>query len=151
MSVEEDVACSCGCSCWLGVLYETNCSSGCSSLETRPLVNLQQMLRPFFSVLQSPLCAPVSLILSLSPLQMSRCQPFESNPPLQSFIQACAMWAVCAASPALAVPLAFIYAASVNIHLYPTAADDISSLSSFCQTAKSRPHRSGGSAAEWKP
>lgn len=36
------------------------------------------------------------------------------------------MWAVCAASPALAVPSAFIYAVSVNIHLYPTAADDIS-------------------------
>lgn len=69
---------------------------------------------------------PVSLILSLSPLQMSRCQLPESNRALQSFIQGCGMWVVCAVSPALAVPLAFIYAASVNIHLYPTAADDIS-------------------------
>lgn len=36
------------------------------------------------------------------------------------------MWVVCAASPALAVPFAFIYTVSVNIPLYPTAADDIS-------------------------
>lgn len=57
---------------------------------------------------------------------MSHCQSPESNLALQSFIQSCGMWAVCAASPALAVPFAFIYAVSVNIHLYPTAADDIS-------------------------
>lgn len=130
----------CVCSRWLGVPLSASCSSGCSSSDAgrhvldRPLVNLQQMLRSFFSVPQSPLCTrrkpglkhtsePNSVPL---PLQMSRCQPFEPNPPLRSFIQGRGMWAVCAASPALAVPLAFIYAASVNIHLYPTAADDIS-------------------------
>lgn len=34
---------------------------------------------------------PVSLILSLSPLQMSRCQLPESNRALQSFIQGCGL------------------------------------------------------------
>lgn len=53
-------------------------------------------------------------------------QSAESNLTLQSFIQGCGMWAVCAASLALAVPSSFIYAVSVNIPLYPIAADDIS-------------------------
>lgn len=57
---------------------------------------------------------------------MPRRQSAESNLTLQSFIQGCGMWAVCAASPALAVPASFIYAVSVNIPLYPIAADDIS-------------------------
>lgn len=69
-----------------------------------------------------------SLLFSVRlPLQMSHCQLPESNLTLQSSIQGCGTWAVCASSSALVV-LFPLFTLSVNTPspLYPTAVDDIS-------------------------
>lgn len=115
-------------------------SSGCSSLDSWPeklgwpFVNLYWVIQSIDSAPRLHVLgeykhwnAPVSLILSLSSCRCPTASHLNQiSPSSHSFIQACGMWVVCAASPVLAVPFAFIYTVSVNIPLYPTAADDIS-------------------------